>query len=89
MPRDADRRGQVRTAQNSLEITPQTRRDNGVTATVQLDASNRIILSRDLRRAAGIARRQKLKISAGPGRIVTGNPSHFAHTAPELQILTP
>ena len=39
-------------------------------ATVQLDASNRIILSKDLRRAAGIARGQKLKASAGPGRIV-------------------
>jgi hypothetical protein len=37
---------------------------------VQLDPSNRIILSKDLRRAAGFARRQKLKASAGPGRIV-------------------
>ena len=39
-------------------------------ATVQLDLSNRIILSKDLRRAAGFGRRQKLKASAGPGRIV-------------------
>ncbi len=38
--------------------------------TVQLDASNRIVLSRELRRAAGIPRRQKLLVSATPGRIV-------------------
>jgi hypothetical protein len=41
-----------------------------VKATVQLDASNRILLSRELRRAAGIGRRQKLIVSATPGRIV-------------------
>jgi hypothetical protein len=38
--------------------------------TVELDASNRIVLSRELRRAAGIARKQKLLVSATPGRIV-------------------
>ncbi|HZM04544.1 MAG TPA: hypothetical protein VFC44_16185 [Candidatus Saccharimonadales bacterium] len=38
--------------------------------TVELDASNRIVLSRELRRAAGISRRQKLTVSATPGRIV-------------------
>lgn len=38
--------------------------------TVELDASNRIILSRELRQAAGIPRRQKLMVSATPGRIV-------------------
>ena len=38
--------------------------------TVELDASNRIVLSRELRRAAGIPRRQKLIASATPGRIV-------------------
>jgi len=38
--------------------------------TVQLDASNRIVLSRELRRAAGIPPRQKLLVSATPGRIV-------------------
>ena len=38
--------------------------------TIQLDASNRIVLSRELRRAAGIPRRQKLLVSATPGRIV-------------------
>jgi hypothetical protein len=39
-------------------------------ATVELDASNRIILSKELRQAAGIPRRQKLKALATPGRIV-------------------
>jgi bifunctional DNA-binding transcriptional regulator/antitoxin component of YhaV-PrlF toxin-antitoxin module len=38
--------------------------------TVELDASNRIVLSRELRRAAGIPRRQKLMVFATPGRIV-------------------
>ena len=38
--------------------------------TIELDASNRIVLSRELRRAAGIPRRQKLMASAMPGRIV-------------------
>ena len=38
--------------------------------TVELDASNRIILSKELRRAAGIPRGQKLIVSATPGRIV-------------------
>jgi bifunctional DNA-binding transcriptional regulator/antitoxin component of YhaV-PrlF toxin-antitoxin module len=38
--------------------------------TVELDSSNRIVLSRELRRAAGIPRRQKLMVSATPGRIV-------------------
>ena len=41
-----------------------------MTATVTLDASNRIVLSKDLRRAAGIPRGQKLTVSATPGRIV-------------------
>ena len=38
--------------------------------TIELDASNRIVLSRELRRAAGFPRRQKLSVSATPGRIV-------------------
>ena len=42
----------------------------GMTATVRLDASSRIVLSRDLRHAAGILRGQKLKVSAAPGRLV-------------------
>jgi hypothetical protein len=41
-----------------------------MTATIRLDRSNRIVLSRDLRRAAGIALGQKLKVSAAPGRII-------------------
>jgi hypothetical protein len=43
---------------------------------VHLDASNRIVLSRELRRAAGIPRRQKLKVSATPGRIVLEVPGN-------------
>lgn len=38
--------------------------------TVELDAFNRIVLSREVRRAAGIPRRQRLMVSATPGRIV-------------------
>jgi len=38
--------------------------------TVELDASNRIVLSRELRQVAGFPRRQKLIVSATPGRIV-------------------
>lgn len=41
-----------------------------MTTIVQLDASNRIVLPRDLRRAAGVPRGQKLKASATPGRII-------------------
>jgi hypothetical protein len=37
---------------------------------IRLDGSNRIVLSRDLRRAAGIATGQTLEASAVPGRIV-------------------
>jgi len=41
-----------------------------MTTTLRLDGANRIVLSRDLRRAAGIAPGQTLKASAVPGRIV-------------------
>jgi len=41
-----------------------------VTTIVQLDGSNRIVLPRKLRRAAGVPRGQKFKASATPGRIV-------------------
>ncbi|MBN8247200.1 MAG: AbrB/MazE/SpoVT family DNA-binding domain-containing protein [Verrucomicrobia bacterium] len=41
-----------------------------MTTTVQLDGSNRIVLPLELRRAAGIPRGQRLKVSATPGRIV-------------------
>lgn len=53
-----------------LETTPLPRHIIAMTTTVQLDASNRIVLPRDLRRAAGVPRGQKLKASATPGRIV-------------------
>jgi hypothetical protein len=53
-----------------LAITPQMRHTFGMTATVKLDASNRVVLSRDLRRAAGIPQGQRLKVSATPGRLV-------------------
>ena len=39
-------------------------------AILQLDSFNRIVLSKDIRRAAGIPRRQKLRAFASPGRIV-------------------
>lgn len=56
----------------SLELatTPRPRHICPVKTTVELDASNRIVHSRELRRAAGIARKQKLNVSATPGRIV-------------------
>ena len=38
--------------------------------TMQLDSSNRIVLTRALRQAAGISARQKLSVSTTPGRIV-------------------
>ena len=41
-----------------------------MTTIVQLDGSNRIVLPLELRRAAGVPRRQKFKASATPGRIV-------------------
>ena len=41
-----------------------------MTTTIRIDRSNRVVLSRDLRRAAGISTGQTLKASAVPGRIV-------------------
>ena len=41
-----------------------------MTTTIKLDKSNRIVLPRDLRRAAGIPAGQRLKVSATPGRIL-------------------
>lgn len=41
-----------------------------MTTTIHVDRSNRVVLSRDLRRAAGITTGQTLKASAVPGRIV-------------------
>jgi hypothetical protein len=59
--------------------------------TVALDASNRIVLSRELRRAAGIPRRQKLMVSATPGRIVlemAANPSGRVVKRGKLKVWT-
>ena len=47
-------------------------------ATVELDASSRIVISSELRRAAGIPRKQKLLASATPGRIVLEIPPNTA-----------
>ena len=41
-----------------------------MTTTLRVDRSNRVVLSRDLRRAAGIITGQSLKASALPGRII-------------------
>ena len=57
-------------SQTELATTPRPCHSNAIKTTVQLDASNRIVLSRELRRAAGIPRRQTLIVSATPGRIV-------------------
>lgn len=37
---------------------------------ITLDSSNRIVLTKDLRRASGIGREEVLKVSASPGRIM-------------------
>ena len=68
MPRSQSRN--VRWVYVGLPITPQMRQDFGMTVRVKLDASNRIVIPRDLRRAARIARGQRLKVSATPGRLV-------------------
>ena len=44
--------------------------------TLELDGSNRIVLSRELRRAAGIGPKQTLVVSATPGRIVLETPAN-------------
>jgi hypothetical protein len=53
-----------------LRILPHSCHDCGMTQTVRIDGSNRIVLSKDVRRAAGLVPRQKLKVVATPGRIV-------------------
>jgi len=53
-----------------LKTTPKPSNNNVVKTTVRLDASNHIVLSRELRLAAGISRMQKLSAIATPGRIV-------------------
>ena len=54
----------------SLVSLPEPRHSHAMKTTIELDASNRIVLSRELRQAAGIPRRQKLLVSATPGRII-------------------
>jgi len=49
---------------------PLLRHSFGMTTTIKLDGSSRIVLSRDLRKAAGIPPGQRLRVSATPGRIV-------------------
>ena len=59
--------------------------------TIALDASNRIVLSRELRRAAGIPRNQKLEAYATPGRIVlemAANPSGHIVKRGKLKVWT-
>lgn len=41
-----------------------------MTTTIRLGASNRIVLPREVRQAAGVPPGQKLKVSATPGRII-------------------
>jgi hypothetical protein len=59
--------------------------------TLRLDRSNRIVLSRDLRRAAGIATGQRLAVSAAPGRIILemeGNPGGKVVKRGKLKVWT-
>lgn len=53
-----------------LVTTPKACHSNGMKSTIELDASNRIVLTRELRKAAGIGSRQRLSASVTPGRIV-------------------
>jgi hypothetical protein len=46
------------------------RQNNAINTKVELDASNRVLSSRELRRVAGIPRGQRLVASATPARIV-------------------
>ena len=59
--------------------------------TLRLDRSNRIVISRDLRRAAGMTVGQKLTVSAAPGRIVLemeGNPAGKIAKRGKLKVWT-
>jgi hypothetical protein len=61
---------QAQPGSRGFDTAPRPRHTHAMQTTTRLDASNRIVLSRELRRAAGIARLQKLKVSATPGRII-------------------
>ena len=65
-----DAAGKASLSAPALANGPRVCHGYGMIATVKLDRSNRIVLSRDLRRAAGIPRGQKLRVSATPGRVV-------------------
>ena len=41
-----------------------------MTAIIEPDKQNRIVLTRDIRKAAGIASGESIKLTASPGRIV-------------------
>ncbi|HZL13012.1 MAG TPA: hypothetical protein VFC85_02610 [Verrucomicrobiae bacterium] len=41
-----------------------------MTAIIEPDKQNRIVLTRDIRKAAGISAREPIKLTASPGRIV-------------------
>jgi len=47
---------------------------------LQLDASNRIVLTQAVRQASGIPRLQNLRVSATPGRIVLEMPGEHSGT---------
>ncbi len=65
-----DAPGKARLSAPVIANVPRACHTYGMIAAVKLDRSNRIVLSRDLRRAAGISRGQKLRVSATPGRLV-------------------
>ena len=54
----------------ALAFVPLRYHGHGMTSSIRLDASSRILLSRDPRRAAGILPGGKRRDSAWPGRIV-------------------
>jgi hypothetical protein len=54
----------------TFAFRPDSRHAPGMTATIRLDGSSRIVLSRDLRKAARILPGQMLRMSATSGRII-------------------
>ncbi len=55
--------------------------------TIELDASNRIVLTRAMREAAGIPRLQKLKVTSHPGRIIfTMSPRTLKFSPPDQKV---
>lgn len=55
---------------------PQAPQSHGMQRTLRLDSSNRIVLSAELRRAAGLQRGQTLKAFVSPGRIILESEPH-------------